>query len=120
MKVTHRPLYLLREKVLKEVIQEALHINLMKKRSDLALLQRRLMNLKNIDRPLRLERRLQLRSTDGRERKVLFMRLLMKVNMYSSLSTRKDMNFLKVNIVGIILMKKVRNTLWDLNQSENG
>jgi len=92
----------------------------MRKKSDLELSQRRLMNQKSIDKLLSQERKQQSRNTDGSEKEVISMKSLTRVSMFTLLSIVKDMSSLKESIVGIILMKKAKSTSSASSQRENG
>ncbi len=95
-------------------------MNSMRKKSDLELSQRRLMNQKSIDKLLSQERKQQSRNTDGSEKEVISMKSLTRVSMFTLLSIVKDMSSLKESIVGIILMKKAKSTSSASSQRENG
>lgn len=95
-------------------------MNSMKKISGLELSQRKPTNQKNKSRQSKLVKRPLLRNTVGRESLKIFTRLLMKVSMFTSLLTRKDMNSLKANTAGITSMRKERSISSLSSQKDHG
>ena len=118
--ISQSKLFLQEHSRCRKVVLEASTTSSMKKRSGLELLRRKRMNLKNIDRLLRLAKRQLLKNMDGRESQRLFMKLLMKENMSTSLLTKEDTNCLKESSAGTTLTKKESNTTLASNQRENG